>query len=327
MVDGALSIAFNLDRQFYLMQTTYALVAHADAMRLRVAHEECMLTALFHRLGPVLFCRHLWGVANEAADKASRFLNDMAEGALRGLGLVLEWRSLPNWVAEYFERVILRLRSMNLPLLLPGSEYRRFARMPLRNNDPAEAEQVDYQHDVRAVDMPTLAPPALLNTSSLHPRPSTATGCANASTASASGALIDISRLISITSTTVPSARHCADSVDISTISGRVPLTPRNASIHSGILDIASLAGMAPPAPQVGGAKRNFLQMPSPPNPKRENARWSPITYARCCAAFAFQAPRHLAPRPSRHSLTWIPLSPAPGSSRIALTAPLCLAR
>jgi hypothetical protein len=101
----------------------HALTSHADATRLRVAHEEYLITDLFHRLGPILFVRHLWGVANEAADKSSRFLNTLAEDVLRGLGLQPEWTSLPQWVASYFERVVIRLRAMHLPPLVPGTEY------------------------------------------------------------------------------------------------------------------------------------------------------------------------------------------------------------
>ena len=97
---------------------TLALTSHADATRLRVAHEEYLITDLFHRLGPILFVRHLWGVANEAADKSSRFLNTLAEDVLRGLGLQPEWTSLPQWVASYFERVVIRLRAMHLPPLV-----------------------------------------------------------------------------------------------------------------------------------------------------------------------------------------------------------------
>ena len=258
----------------------HALTSHADSTRLRVAHEEYMLTPLFISLGPVLFCRHLWGVANEAADKASRYLNDLAEGVLRGLGLIPEWRALPNWVADYFERVILRLRSMNLPPLLPGSEYRRFARLPLRNNDPAEAEQVDYQHDVGPIDIASLTSSVPLHTSSLHSRPSTTSGfstlSASGSAAPAAGASIDIARFASISTTSVPSAYRCTAGVGIDATARRQPHAPRIASTQSAGLDIARLASLAPPTPQEGGAKRLSLSMPSPPRPKRENTRRSP---------------------------------------------------
>jgi hypothetical protein len=45
------------------------------------------------------------------------------------------------------------------------------------------------------------------------------------------------------------------------------------------------------------------------------------LAYDRCCAAFAYLAPRPLAPRPTALSLTWLLLSPVPRPSHIALTA------
>ena len=76
-----------------------------------------MDTPFFRKFASTLFSRHLWGIGNDAADKASRFRNAEAEAIVRGLGLEPQWHALPSWVFMYYEEVVRRLMEMDLPPL------------------------------------------------------------------------------------------------------------------------------------------------------------------------------------------------------------------
>jgi hypothetical protein len=55
-----------------------------------------MNTPFFRKFASTLFYRHLWGIGNNAADKALRFRNAEAEAIVRGLGLEPKWHALPS---------------------------------------------------------------------------------------------------------------------------------------------------------------------------------------------------------------------------------------
>jgi hypothetical protein len=135
------------------MASPHALISHADSTRLRVAHELYMETPLFKAIGFKLFTRHLRGIGNEAADKASRFKNSVAEAVIEGLGMEPEWRDLPSWFPTFCEKVIARLRGMHLTPLSVSSlgSYRR----KKRNNDPVEAGQTAIKFMFRVVSCPS----------------------------------------------------------------------------------------------------------------------------------------------------------------------------
>ena len=64
--------------------------------RVRLAFASRMNTPFFRKFASTLFYRHLWGIGNNAADKALRFRNAEAEAIVRGLGLEPKWHALPS---------------------------------------------------------------------------------------------------------------------------------------------------------------------------------------------------------------------------------------